>query len=377
MLASLSDADVAALLQKLLLIKTNIRNASGKRGATNGKLRQGLRHGYRHHRPVALLYRIWSAGPSLRTTLMLIVPALVASVGLFYYLMGGRYVSTDNRQCRRPEGWITPEVSGKVVRIAVVEGQLAPGDELFAIDPVPYRLAAEEARPKSPASGRIRQPQEHICQPRQADRAGAPERRRQSGVRPQDLAAENRISTPSDLDKSRMALAVAKGLLEQLQQQEATVRNQLLGDVGLAIEKYPQFVEATVALQRSETTPTPCCAPPSPARQRKSPAFRWGDFLPPVWRSSHHRYRQRLGGCQSQGDRSHLRAPRPACRHHGRHLPLARVARQGRGHQPRDRPNSPSSAAERRRQLDQDRAARAAQDRVRAGPGPAPAAARA
>jgi MarR family transcriptional regulator for hemolysin len=41
-LASLSDADVAALLQKLLLIKTNIRNASGKRGATNGKLRQGL-----------------------------------------------------------------------------------------------------------------------------------------------------------------------------------------------------------------------------------------------------------------------------------------------------------------------------------------------
>ena len=39
-LASLSEADVAALLQKLLLIKTNIRNASGKRGATNGKLRQ-------------------------------------------------------------------------------------------------------------------------------------------------------------------------------------------------------------------------------------------------------------------------------------------------------------------------------------------------
>ena len=37
-----------------------------------------------------------------------------------------------------------------------------------------------------------------------------------------------------------MALAVAKGLLEQLQQQEATVRNQLLGDVGLAIERYPR-----------------------------------------------------------------------------------------------------------------------------------------
>jgi MarR family transcriptional regulator for hemolysin len=43
-LASLSEADAAALLRKLLLIKTNIRNATGKRGAANGangKLRQG------------------------------------------------------------------------------------------------------------------------------------------------------------------------------------------------------------------------------------------------------------------------------------------------------------------------------------------------
>jgi membrane fusion protein (multidrug efflux system) len=34
--------------------------------------------------------------PSLRATLMVIVPALVAVVGLFLYLMGGRYISTDN-----------------------------------------------------------------------------------------------------------------------------------------------------------------------------------------------------------------------------------------------------------------------------------------
>ena len=40
-LASLNEADVAELLQKLLLIKTNIRKATGKRGAANGKLRQG------------------------------------------------------------------------------------------------------------------------------------------------------------------------------------------------------------------------------------------------------------------------------------------------------------------------------------------------
>ena len=84
--------------------------------------------------------------PTLRATLMVIIPALAAVVGLFYYLMSGRYVSTDNAYVGAQKVLITPEVSGKVVRIAVVEGQqLAPGDELLSIDPVPYRLAAQEA----------------------------------------------------------------------------------------------------------------------------------------------------------------------------------------------------------------------------------------
>ena len=42
-LAALSDAEVAELLRKLLVIKSNIRQAAGKRGTANGahgKLRQ-------------------------------------------------------------------------------------------------------------------------------------------------------------------------------------------------------------------------------------------------------------------------------------------------------------------------------------------------
>jgi hypothetical protein len=34
--------------------------------------------------------------PSLRTTLMLIIPAIAAAIGLYYYLVSGRYVS---RRC--------------------------------------------------------------------------------------------------------------------------------------------------------------------------------------------------------------------------------------------------------------------------------------
>jgi len=85
--------------------------------------------------------------PSLRAALMLVIPALAAAIGLYFYLVSGRYVSTDNAYVGAQKVLITPEVSGKVVRIAVVEGQqLKPGDELFAIDPEPYRLAAQEAQ---------------------------------------------------------------------------------------------------------------------------------------------------------------------------------------------------------------------------------------
>ncbi len=192
--------------------------------------------------------------PSLRATLMLILPALAAVLGIFFYLFSGRYVSTDNAYVGAQKVLITPEVSGKVVHIAVVEGQmLSPGDELFSIDPAPYRFAAQEAEARL---ARIRSEFENlkstnqslgkqIALARQAVAANQAEFDRKTSL------LDNRISTPSDLDKSRMALSAAKGLLEQLLQQQATVRNQLLGDVDLPIEKYPQFVEATVARDRA------------------------------------------------------------------------------------------------------------------------------
>ena len=193
--------------------------------------------------------------PPLRFTLLVLVPALIASVALFFYLFSGRYVSTDNAYIGAQKVLITPEVSGKVVHIAVVEGQLLkPGDELLAVDPVPYRLAAQEAEAKLV---RVQSDFETL-------KANLASVTTQGELSRQGLAAaqadfdrknqllNNRISTPSDVDKSRVALIAAKAQLEQLEQQERVLRIQLLGDPALAIEKYPQFIEATVALDRAK-----------------------------------------------------------------------------------------------------------------------------
>jgi membrane fusion protein (multidrug efflux system) len=192
--------------------------------------------------------------PPLRLTLLVLVPALVALAALGFYLMGGRYISTDNAYIGAQKVLITPEVSGKVVRIAVEEGQrLKPGDELFAIDAEPYRLTAQEAE------ARLSRVESDFA----ALKANLASLARQIEFSRQNLAAaqadfdrktkllDSRISTPSDLDKARVAVVAAKAQLEQLEQQERTARVQLLDDPELAIEKFPQFIEATVALERA------------------------------------------------------------------------------------------------------------------------------
>jgi membrane fusion protein, multidrug efflux system len=192
--------------------------------------------------------------PPLRLTLLVLVPALVAVLGLLYFLLGGRYVSTDNAYVGAQKVLVTPEVSGKVVRIAVAEGQLLkPGDELFAIDDAPYRFAAQEAE------ARLQRVHSDFA----ALKSSLASLTKQVEFSRQNLAAAradverktkllgDRISSQSDLDKARVSLMAAQAQLEQLEQQERTARIQLLGNPDLAIEQYPQFMEATVALDRA------------------------------------------------------------------------------------------------------------------------------
>lgn len=191
---------------------------------------------------------------SLRATLLLVVPLIVAVAGSVVYLLGGRYVSTDNAYVGAQRVLITPEVSGKVASISVVEGQLLkPGDVLFAIDPAPYEFAEHEAHAKlervrtefSNLKSNLESLGRRIALGRESVAANQAEYNRKSEL------LGNRISTPSDLDRTRMTLIAAKTQLEQLEGEQTAIINHLLGDTKLPIERYPQFIEATAAHDRA------------------------------------------------------------------------------------------------------------------------------
>src|ERR1700743_3171545 len=92
--------------------------------------------------------RLMAAMRRYRRVLLLVVLPIVAVIaGLVFYLSGGRYVTTDDAYVGAQKVLITPDISGKIEKVVVREGQhVNQGDVLFEIDPVPFRLALQQAK---------------------------------------------------------------------------------------------------------------------------------------------------------------------------------------------------------------------------------------
>jgi membrane fusion protein (multidrug efflux system) len=84
---------------------------------------------------------------SLKTIVMLIVPAILIAIGAYWWLTSGGSVSTDDAQIRQDIVSVSPQVNGQVVEVRVRNGaKVKRGDVLFRIDPQPYQVALEQAQ---------------------------------------------------------------------------------------------------------------------------------------------------------------------------------------------------------------------------------------
>jgi len=85
-------------------------------------------------------------GRSRRMALMFAVPALIIGAGTYFWVTGGRSVSTDNAYVKRDIVSVSADVNGRIVEVRVRENQMVKaGDLLFVIDPEPYKVALEQA----------------------------------------------------------------------------------------------------------------------------------------------------------------------------------------------------------------------------------------
>jgi len=83
---------------------------------------------------------------SPRALLMYSVPLLIAAVGLYFWLMSGHSVTTDNAAVKQDIVSVSSQVNGPIVDVAVKNGvTVKRGEILFRIDPAPFRVALEQA----------------------------------------------------------------------------------------------------------------------------------------------------------------------------------------------------------------------------------------
>ncbi|GGE41333.1 membrane protein [Primorskyibacter flagellatus] len=81
-----------------------------------------------------------------RRALILSVPLVLALAGGAAWLLGGRYVTTDNAYVHQRMISVSPDVSGRITEVLVTENQTVPaGTPLFRLDDSGYRIALDSA----------------------------------------------------------------------------------------------------------------------------------------------------------------------------------------------------------------------------------------
>jgi membrane fusion protein (multidrug efflux system) len=190
-----------------------------------------------------------------RTLLLVVLPLAALLGGAIFYLNGGRYVSTDDAYVGAQKVLITPDISGKIEKVVVREGQrVREGDVLFEIDPVPFRLAVQQAKA---TLDQARTTYDNLVAnvkiyQQMLDLAQQAVDLKQRDVDRKSTLVKNNVGSQLDLDNASNAFVTAKAQLEFLKQQLSSARTQLLGNPELPLDQFPPYAQAKAALGQAE-----------------------------------------------------------------------------------------------------------------------------
>ena len=190
-----------------------------------------------------------------RFLLLVVVPLVAAMAGLTLYLNGGRYVTTDDAYVGAQKVLITPDVSGKIISVAVKEGQqVTTGDVMFQIDPVPFKLALAQARAKLDDAktnhDNLVANVKLYAQTIEIVNAGIA--LKQKDVERKNSLVKSNAGSQLDLDNSGTALVTAQAQLQLVRMQNSTALNQLLGNPDLPLEQFPAYMQAKAVLDDAQ-----------------------------------------------------------------------------------------------------------------------------
>ncbi len=188
----------------------------------------------------------------IRPLLLVMMPVLAGFVGLYWYAMSGRYVSTENAYIKADMVAISPDIDGRVVAVEVVENQFVrKGDVLFRLDPEPFQIALDMAEAKMLAvrndieasRAEFRQIEAEIAEATERVRFFEHQAGRQRELQGRGIASEVR------LEEAEVELLAAGQRVAALREKLRTVLADLGGDPASSAELHPLYRQA--AAERS------------------------------------------------------------------------------------------------------------------------------
>lgn len=190
-----------------------------------------------------------------RKKLLIAGPLVLVGGTTLAYMMGGRYLSTDDAYIQAARVQVSSNIAGQVTAVLVHDNQLVKtGDILFTLDARHFQIAVEEA-------------QAHLAQVRmdiealkatyaqyQADTQAAKEALayHEREYRRQAALAEHGITSKSRLDLAENALHQAEGQYLGNSQKMANVLVNLGGKENIALDQHPRLKQAQAILDNAK-----------------------------------------------------------------------------------------------------------------------------
>jgi membrane fusion protein, multidrug efflux system len=166
----------------------------------------------------------------LRPLLMFGVPLIIIGIVGFFWLTGGKSVSTDNAYVQQDKVSVSSDVAGRIVEVGVKENQtVKAGDLLFRIDPAPYQIAVSQAQAAIAAAQVALQTDRVSFQGKGADIQAARDRilQAQQDYQRQSQLMKQGFTTRANFQATEHALEQARAQLQNAQAEAAEARSKL------------------------------------------------------------------------------------------------------------------------------------------------------
>jgi membrane fusion protein, multidrug efflux system len=189
-----------------------------------------------------------------RRVLLIGGPVLALMAALFFYLISGRYASTDDANIQAARVEISTDVAGRIAEIDVHDNQLVRrGQILFQLDQHRFLIAVADARAQLAQALRKVPAEQALYRQHLADEAAA---RTTLAYQQRELARQTElqaqtISSLAQLDQARNNFQSAQQRLGAAEQQSAAALADLGPDPDAPAETQPVVRQAQAMLNRA------------------------------------------------------------------------------------------------------------------------------